>query len=165
MDNGANTFQGSFRGLGAASGPLHVIRVSLNDAADSEIFAPFGLPHGTIVNPPLYDPSRDILVAYDSGNARIAGFRYGSPGSFDRLWELEFNCGNHFLLFPDTGEIVVNDFDGSTEHVVVLDIESGVEKGRVATGSPMFSPVFQSPGWNRDVYTCSFTTISRTFVE
>lgn len=164
MDNGANAFQGSFRGLGVASGPLHVIRVSLTDA-DSEMFAPFGLPRGTIVNPPLYDPSRNVLVAYDSGNARIAGFRYRGPGSFDRLWEHEFNCGNHFLLFPDTGELVVNDFDGSTEHVVVLDIASGAQKGRVATGGPMFSPVFQSPGWARDVYTCSFTTISRTFVE
>ena len=165
MDNGANAFQGSFRGLGVASGPLHVIRVSLTDATDSEMFTPFDAPHGTIVNPPLFDASRSVLVAYDSGSARIAGFYYRGPGSFERLWEHEFNCGNHFLLFPDTGEVVVNDFDSRTEHVVVLDIESGRELGRVATGSPMFSPVFQSPGWARDVYTCSFTTISRTFVE
>ncbi len=165
MDNGANTFQRSFKGLGVASGPLHVVRVSLSDTRDAELFTPFGLAHGTIVNPPLFDPSRNILVAYDSGNARIAGFRYAGPGSFQRLWEHPSNCGNHFLLFPDTGEIVVNDFDDKTEHVIVLDIESGRALGRVATGSPMFSPVFQSPGWARDVYTCSFTTISRTFVE
>jgi len=25
--------------------------------------------------------------------------------------------------------------------------------------------VFQSPGWARDLYTCGFTTIARTFVE
>lgn len=165
MDNGANTFQGSFRGLGTASGPLHVIRVSLTDASDSETFTPFGLPRGTIVNPPVFDPSRNILVAFDSGNARIAGFRYSGPGSFERLWEHAFNCGNHFLVFPDTREVVVNDFDGSAEHVVILDVESGVEKGRGATGSSMFSPVFQSPGWARDIYSCSFSTISRTFIE
>jgi hypothetical protein len=165
MDNGENTFQLSFKGFGVASGPLHVVRVSLDDAADAEMLTPFDLPRGTIVNPPLFDQSRSILVAYDSGNARIAGFRYGGAGSFGRLWEHNFNCGNHFLLFPDTGEIAVNDFDGTSEHVVVLDIESGTEKGRVSTGSPMFSALFQSPGWSRDVYTCTFSTISRTYVE
>jgi hypothetical protein len=115
------------------------------------------------VNPPLIDASRHIAVAYDSGNARIAGFRYGAD-SFQQLWEHAFGASNHFLLFPDTGEMVVNDFDGSTEHVVVLNIETGAELGRVATGSPVQAALFQSPGWSRDVYTCTFTTISRTFV-
>jgi hypothetical protein len=66
-------------------------------------------------------------------------------------------------LFADTGEIVVNDHDGSTEHVVVLDIETGAEKGRAATGSAFQSVVFQAPGWDRDVYTCTFSTLSRTW--
>ncbi len=121
------------------------------------------VPHGAIVNPPLIDASRRIAVAYDSGNARIAAFRYG-PGAFERLWEHAFGASNHFLLFPDTGEIVVNDFGGNTEHVVVLNIESGAELARVATGSPVQAALFQSPGWSRDVYTCTFTTLSRTFV-
>jgi hypothetical protein len=169
MDNGANEFRGNFRDTGTATGPLHLYQVDVTPdllgGIDSASLTPFG-PRGTIVNPPLVDASRQIVVAYDSGNARIAGFRYtrGSEG-FDRLWAHDFGASNHFLLFPDTGEIVVNDFDGTTEHVVVLDIESGAEKGRVATGSPIQSAVFQSPDWNRDIYTCSFTTLSRTFIE
>jgi hypothetical protein len=127
------------------------------------VHTPFGLARGTIVNPPLIDASRSIAVTFDSGNARIAAFRYG-PGSFERLWQHAFGASNHFLLFPVTGEIVVNDFDGTTEHVVVLDIETGAELGRVATGSPIQSALFQSPGWSRDVYTCTFTTLSRVFV-
>ena len=165
MDNGANNFQRTARDTGIATGPLHVIRVSVADSSDAEMFTPFDIPRGTIVNPPLFDPSRNILVAYDSGNSRIGGFRYSGPDAFDRLWEHEFGSSNHFLLYPDTGEIVVNDFDGTSEHVVVLEIESGRELGRVATGSPVQSVVFQSPGWNRDVYTSTFTTLSRTFIE
>jgi hypothetical protein len=165
MDNGANNFQRTARDTGIATGPLHVARVSLTDARDAELFTPFDLPRGTIVNPPLFDPSRNILVAFDSGNSRIGGFRYGSPGMFERLWAHAFGAANHFLLFADTGQIVVNDFDGTTEHVVVLDIESGRELGRAATGSPVQSVLFQSPGWERDVYTCTFTTLARTFIE
>ncbi len=164
MDNGQNDFRGRFRDTGVATGPLHLVRVSLDDAADADVFAPFGLPRGTIVNPPLIDPARRIAVAYDSGNGRIGAFRYGG-GAFERLWELEMDASNHFLLFPDTGEIVVNDFGDGGEHVVVLDIESGAEKARVATGSPVQSALFQSPGWSRDVYTCTFTTVSRAWVE
>ncbi len=165
MDNGDNVYQRSFKGGGIATGPLRVHRVSTLDSSDFDEFTPFGAPRGTIVNPPLFDSSRNILVSYDSGNALIAAFRYGGPGAFERLWQHPFNAGNHFLLYPDTGEIVVNDFDDTTDHVAVLDIESGRELGRVATGSALMSVVFQSPGWNRDVYTCTFTTISRTFIE
>lgn len=163
MDNGDNTFRGNFRDTGVATGPLHLFRVSLSDATETDMYTPFDLPAGTIVNPPLVDVSRRIVVAYDSGNARIAGFRYGH-GSFERLWEHAFGASNHFLLFPDTGEIVVNDFDGNTEHVVVLNVETGAESARVATGSPVQAALFQSPGWSRDIYTCTFTTLSRTFV-
>ncbi len=163
MDNGDNTFRGNFLGTGVATGPLHLFRVSLNDAAEADMYTPFDLPAGTIVNPPLVDASRRIVVAYDSGNARLAAFRYGHH-SPERLWEHAFGASNHFLLFPDTGEIVVNDFDSSSEHVVVLNIETGAELGRVATGSPIQSATFQSPGWSRDVYTCTFTTLSRAFV-
>jgi hypothetical protein len=163
MDNGDNNFRRNFKDTGVAMGPLHLFRVSLSDPEDAALYTPFGLPRGTIVNPPLIDASRRIAVAYDSGNARIAGFRYGA-GSFERLWEHPFGASNHFLLFPDTGEIVVNDFDGTTEHVVVLNIETGAELARVATGSPVQAALFQSPGWSRDIYTCTFTTLSRAFV-
>jgi hypothetical protein len=165
MDNGDNVFTGSFKGGGVASGPLHVHRVSVADANDHTSFAPFGLAHGTIVNPPLVDASRGIVVAFDSGNARIGAFRSDGAREFAPLWEHQFNTGNHYLLFPDTGEIVVNDHDGAVENIVVLDIESGAERGRVATASQVMSPVFQAPGWSRDVYSCSFQTISRTWVQ
>ncbi len=141
------------------------MRVSLDDPSDWELFAPFGAPHGTVANPPAFDPARRIAVAYDSGNARLAAFRFEGRGRFTRLWEHAFGAGNHFLLYPDTGELVVNDFqDDPGEQVVVLDVETGAEKGRVAIGSPVQSVVFQSPGFTRDFYTCTFTTVARVAV-
>ena len=163
MDNGENQYQRTLAGTGVARGPLHLHRVSLTDASDTAMFAPFGLAGGTIVNPPLVDASRKIVVAYDSGNGRIGAFGYSERG-FAPLWEHAFNASNHFLLYPDTGEIVVNDYQDGIEHIVVLHLESGTELGRVATGSSTQAVLFQSPGWNRDVYTCTFTTLSRVFV-
>lgn len=164
MDNGEGVFTQSLRDGGVASGPLHLVRVSLADSADAELFTPFGAPRGTITNPPLYDPSRRIAVAYDSANALIGAFRYAGPGRFTKLWQHAMGASNHFILHPDTGEIVVNDFDQSAgEHVVVLDIESGRELGRVAIGSPVQSVTFQAPGFARDVYCCTFATLARVF--
>jgi hypothetical protein len=164
MDGGEGVFTASLRGGGVASGPLHLVRVSLQDAGDAELFTPFGDPHGTITNPPLFDPSRRIAVAYDSGNARLGAFRYDGPGRFTRLWQHDMGASNHFVLYPDTGEIVVNDFtDDAGEHVAVLDITSGALRARVAIGSPIQSAVFQAPGFARDVYCCTFATLARVF--
>ncbi|HXJ36042.1 MAG TPA: hypothetical protein VMS22_18580 [Candidatus Eisenbacteria bacterium] len=166
LDNGANTFSGSFRGGGTATGPIHLVRVSLADARDWELMTPFGVAHGTVANPPAFEPDRRIAVAYDSGNARIAAFRFDGPGRYARLWDHPFGAANHFLLYPDTGEIAVNDFqEGVGEHVVVLDLETGRELGRVATGSPVQSVVFQAPGFGRDLYTCAFAGVARVEVR
>jgi hypothetical protein len=37
--------------------------------------------------------------------------------------------------------------------------------GRVATGSRVQSVLFPAPGWARDAYYCSFTTLARVSVE
>jgi hypothetical protein len=165
LDNGDNVFAQSFLGGGLKSGPIHLVRVSLADARDWELFTPFGAPHGTVANPPAFDPDRRIAVAYDSGNARLAAFRFDGPERFTRLWEHPFGAGNHFLLYPDTGEFVVNDFQPDTgEQVVVLDLVTGTERGRVAIDSPVQSVVFQAPGFGRDLYTCTFMTVARVAV-
>jgi hypothetical protein len=61
---------------------------------------------------------------------------------------------------------VTNDHDGarSVDQIVVLDIESGRELARADTESPVQSVLFPAPGFDRDVYVCSFTTVSRVAV-
>jgi hypothetical protein len=50
------------------------------------------------------------------------------------------------------------------EDVVVIDIESGEERGRAAVPSLFQSVLFPCPGWNRDLYYCSFSTVARIAV-
>jgi hypothetical protein len=59
--------------------------------------------------------------------------------------------------------VVTNDFDAAagTDHVVLVDIETGDERARIATGSPIQSVLFPAVGWHDDLYVCSFTTVSR----
>jgi hypothetical protein len=69
------------------------------------------------------------------------------------------------VLFIDTGEIVVNDFQNGHDDLVVLDVETGEEKARVTTGSQTANGMFLSTGWDRDVYYCSISSIARLYVE
>ena len=47
------------------------------------------------------------------------------------------------------------------DEIVVLDIETGDERLRVDTGSPVQSVVFPAAGFGRDFYYCSFAAITR----
>jgi hypothetical protein len=49
--------------------------------------------------------------------------------------------------------------------VVVLDVATGEERARADTGSGMQSVLFPVPGWDRDLYLCSFLTVSRIAVR
>ena len=73
-------------------------------------------------------------------------------------------CENHWLT-RDTGEILVNDFRTGFDNLILLDLETGLEKGRVATQSTTANGMFLSPGWSRDFYYCSIGAIARGFVE
>jgi hypothetical protein len=52
-----------------------------------------------------------------------------------------------------------------SEEVVVLNIESGVEIGRVRIGGFTQGVVFPSVGWNRDFYWSSMGRIARVFIK
>jgi hypothetical protein len=47
---------------------------------------------------------------------------------------------------------------------VVLDVETGEERARVDTGSPLQSVVFPAAGFARDLYYCAFPCVSRVRV-
>jgi hypothetical protein len=71
------------------------------------------------------------------------------------------------IVFPDTGELVSYDYDHErgSENCVILGIESGEEKGRVAINSPVQCVVFPAAGWRRDVYVTTFATAARVYIE
>lgn len=195
MDNGDHDYVTTMLGAGTARGPVHLVRVSLADASDHELVEICGAAGGSITNPPLFDPERQVAVAYDSANGVLAAFRFHG-GRLEPLWQRPYASAGHLLLFSDTGELVAYDFHAppgartrlarsvgvrgarlvlsprfrrlasrlAHEDVLVLDVETGVERGRAAVPSPFQSVLFPCPGWNRDVYYCSFSTVARIAV-
>jgi hypothetical protein len=167
MDNGKHNYQVRMIGAGVSPTPNRLIRVSMSDATDHQAIDVNGLPFGSITNPPLYDLQRRIVLAFDSANSTLGAWRFDiDEQSLTALWKKSpFGCASHMLLYPDTGEVAVNDYRRHGEEVVVLDIESGTEKGRVRSGGLTQGVVFPSVGWNRDFYWSSMGRLARIFVQ
>jgi hypothetical protein len=155
--DGSENYSGTLRGHGVSAAPLHLVRVDLSTGAVTMVEI-CGLPHGLVANPPVVDDVRRVVVGYDSGNGVIVGFNLDT---LDVLWRREQDHASHLLLFEGTGELVT----GDNADVVVLDIATGDELGRVDTGSGIQSVLFPCPGLARDFYTCSFLTVTRVTVQ
>jgi hypothetical protein len=167
LDDGAGTegYAGSFRGVSSSPAPLHLVRVDLATGATT-LTDVCGLPDGIVANPPAIDAGRGIAVGYDSANGILAAFAIDTDGTLTPRWRREQHHACHPILYADTGELVTNDHDAERmmDQLVVLDIESGAEKARVDTGSPLQSVVFLAPGFGRDLYYCAFPVVSRVTV-
>ena len=167
LDNGEGSerFVGTFRGQGISPAPLHLVRVDLASGAVS-LTEICGLPNGLVANPPAVDAVRRIAVGYDSSNGVVAAFRFDETGATSPLWQREMNHACHPVLFADTGELVLCDHDANrgADQLVVLDIDTGAERARVDTGSPLQGVVFPSVGFERDLYMVTITTLSRVVV-
>jgi len=126
-----------------------------------------GAPGGSITNPPLVDLQRQIVVGYDSANRQMQAWRFDPDlRNLQPLWhKAALGCASHMLLYPATGELVTNDYRRLGEEVVVLDIETGDERGRVRVGGLTQGVVFPSVGWGRDLYWCSMGKLARVFVQ
>jgi len=163
--DGSERYAGTLRGQGVSSAPLHLVRVDLATGAvtTTEVCGRAG---GLVANPPVIDEQRRIAVAYDSGNGVLAGFHMNDDGRCTMAWSRHQDHGSHLLLFPDTGELLTGDHDAErqAEQAVILDIATGTELARADTGSTVQSVLFPAPGFGRDVYTCSFSTVSRLVV-
>lgn len=165
MDNGRHRYLHTMRGAGVNPSANRLVRVALGDSDDHEIIQICGRPKGSITNPPLFDAGRAIIVGYDSANACMRAWRFLPGTVLQPLWQKDgFGCASHMILYPETGELVVNDYRRWGEEVVVLDIASGVERGRVRVGGVMQGVVFPSVGWQRDLYWSSMGRLARVFV-
>lgn len=162
--DGGERYVGTLRGQGISQAPLHLVRVDLSTGA-VELAEICGRPGGLVANPPAIDPERGIAVGYDSGNGVLAAFSFADGGLTPR-WRREQNHACHPLRFPDTGELITahHDAERAMEQVVVLDIETGEELARAGTGSAVQSVLFPAAGFGRDLYLCSFSTITRLSV-
>ncbi|MEX2292911.1 MAG: hypothetical protein WD691_03910 [Acidimicrobiales bacterium] len=164
LDDGEGTdrFNGAFGGVGISTAPLHVVRVDLATGVVT-LTEVCGQPGGLIANPPLVDEARRIVVGFDSGNSVMTAFDVAADGSLSQRWQRQQAHASHMLLFPDTGEVITGDHhrERMADQVVLLDIETGTEKARADSGSPLQAVVFPAVGWHDDVYVCSMSTLTR----
>lgn len=167
MDNGKHRYQFRMVGAGVSPTPNRLIRVSLQDCADHHMLDICGVPGGSVTNPPVYDLRRRIVVGYDSANCHLRAWRFNTTThALEPLWHKpHFGCASHMVLYPETGELVTNDYRRFGEEVVVLNTETGAERGRVRTGGVMQGVVFPSVGWGRDLYWSSMGRLARVFVN
>ena len=167
MDNGLHRYLHRMVNAGVSRTANRLIRVSLRDAADHQAVPVSGLAGGSITNPPLVDAQRRIVVGYDSANCVLQAWRFDAHGvELQPLWrKTGFGCASHMILYSDSGELVINDYQRHGEELVLLAIESGLELGRVHSGGLMQGVVFPSPGWGRDFYWSSMGRLARVFVQ
>lgn len=166
MDNGRHNYRIRMVGAGCTPTPNQLIRVSLSDARDHQKLPISGLRGGSITNPPLVDLQRRLVLGYDSANRVLRAWRFdAATRHLSPVWTREgWGCASHMLLYPDTGELVINDYRRWGEEVVVLAVESGQEMARVRTGGITQGVVFPSVGWERDFYWSSMGRIARVWV-
>ena len=65
------------------------------------------------------------------------------------------------VVFPETGELVINDYRDGGDGLIVVDLKAGEIVSRVSTGSRLANGMFLTPGSNRDIYYCSTFAVTR----
>lgn len=156
---------------GAAKGPQRAFRFPIDRPSERDVFEYFEGANPFSPGPPLYDPERGILVVYDGSNGGIAAVKCGAPGTQELLWRNDFLNNVQMMLYPDTGELIVEDASQSVtgkraSQAVALDIENGTELGRAPIGSIATMGMFACPGFGRDFYVASLPgAVARVFVD
>ena len=142
-------------------GAQRLLRISLQDPHDVVSIEPFGTPGGGIIAPPVHVPEHQMAIAWDSINGGLAGISTAG-GELNVAWQLDARASMQPIVFPDSGELVINDFtaDGSDD-LIVVDITSGALIDRVSTGSRIANGMFLTAGGARDVFYCSTLYLSR----
>ena len=139
-------------------GPQRLHRIDL-DSGDVATVAPFGTPGGGIIAPPVVVPEHRRAIAWDSINGGLAGV---DTDTLAVEWTLDVRPSMQPVVFPESGELVINDFgaDG-IDHLVVVDVVTGTLLDRVDTGSRIANGMFLTAGTARDVYYCSTLALVR----
>ena len=165
MDNGQHRYRINMQGAGVSRTANRLLRVSLDDSAAHGAWEISSLAGGSITNPPLVDVQRRMVLGYDSANRFLRAWRFGDAmQDLQPVWHKpDFGVASHMVLLPARGQVVLNDYRRWGEEVVVLDIATGTEQGRVRVGGITQGVVFPSVGWNDDVYWCSMGRFSRVF--
>lgn len=142
-------------------GPQRLLRLSLADPTDVRSIEPFGTAGGGIIAPPVHVPEREIAVAWDSINGGLAGVDTAGDELAVR-WQLDVRPSMQPVVYPESGELVINDLtESGSDDLVVVDVTSGELLDRVATGSRIGNGMFLTADGAGGVFYCSTLTVAR----
>ncbi len=141
------------------SGPQRLLKVSL-ESGEIETIVPFGTPGGGIIAPPVNIPEHNTCIVWDSVNGGLAGVAT-DEATLSVRWTLDARPSMQPVVFPKSGELVINDYKTGDDQIIVVDISTGDVLSRVSLGSRVANGMFLTAGIERDVYYCSTLAVSR----
>jgi len=111
MDNGQHDTHASLKMAGVTPGPVRLWDAPVGDLSAARSTVISGKRHGTITNPPAWDPVARQIVAYDSGGGVIRAWRVPEDeGPLERTWTRRDHWhGPHLIVLPERRELVTAD--------------------------------------------------------
>ncbi|MCX6385999.1 MAG: hypothetical protein NTV40_05110, partial [Solirubrobacterales bacterium] len=168
MDNGRNQTDRTMLTSGDSPDPSRLWWVRRDDASRLGSVQISGLAFGTQSNPPAWDRVGGVVVAYDAANAVLRAWRLVGD-ELQPLWRRDnFAHAGHLILLVRIASNSARARRASLatghDQLVVLDLDNGEDKARVDIPSPSQGFLFPAPGFERDIYYQSLTTIARVVV-
>jgi hypothetical protein len=129
-------------------GAQRLLRIGLDGAAEVQAIEPFGTTGGGIIAPPVNVPEWDRAIAWDSVNGGLAGIDTRSGLSV--AWHLDVRPSMQPVVFPESGELVINDCSTESERGLGSPTGCFSLPGETATSSTAPPhPLPESPGARR----------------
>ena len=129
-------------------------------SGDKNAIEPFDKEGGGIIAPPVNVPEYEMCIAWDSINGGLAGI-----STTDRKlavsWQLDMRPTMQPVIFPESGELVINNFENGEDELIVVDIATGELLSRAKVNARLANGMFLTPGFNRDIFYCTTGTFSK----
>ena len=113
----------SWRNPAPWKGRQRLIKFDLISGEKTSI-EPFDKEGGGIIAPPVNVPEYEMCIAWDSINGGLAGI-----STTDRKlavsWQLDMRPTMQPVIFPESGELVINNFENGEDELIVVDIATG----------------------------------------
>ena len=129
-------------------------------SGDKIAIEPFDKEGGGSIAPPVNVPEYEMCIAWDSINGGLAGI-----STIDRKlavsWQLDMRPTMQPVVFPESGELVINNFENGEDELIVVDIATGELLSRAKVNARLANGMFLTPGFNRDIFYCTTGTFSK----
>ena len=149
----------SWRNPAPWKGRQRLIKFDLISGEKTSI-EPFDKEGGGIIAPPVNVPEYEMCIAWDSINGGLAGI-----STTDRKlavsWQLDMRPTMQPVIFPESGELVINNFENGEDELIVVDIATGELLSRAKVNARLANGMFLTPGFNRDIFYCTTGTFSK----